>query len=97
MPELVVSRMTKRLRPGRVFVDWSQNDAHKTTVTAYSVRALAMPGVSTPVSWDEVEACRELGDGSLLAFTPLQVLARIGELGDLFASVADHRQALPSL
>ena len=55
MPELVVSRMTKRLRPGRVLVDWSQNDAHKTTVTVYSVRARERPTVSTPVSWEEVE------------------------------------------
>ena len=55
MPELVVSRMTKRLRPGKVLVDWSQNDAHKTTVTVYSVRARERPTVSTPVSWDEVE------------------------------------------
>ena len=54
MPELVVSRMTKRLRPGKVLVDWSQNDAHKTTVTVYSVRARERPTVSTPVSWEEV-------------------------------------------
>ena len=54
MPELVVSRMTKRLRPGKVLVDWSQNDDHKTTVNVYSVRARERPTVSTPVSWDEV-------------------------------------------
>jgi bifunctional non-homologous end joining protein LigD len=97
MPQLVVSRMTKRLRAGRVFVDWSQNDAHKTTVTAYSVRALATPGVSTPISWDEVEACRAGGDGSLLAFTPEQVLGRVGELGDPFAQVAEVSQELPAI
>src|SRR5207244_1678074 len=54
MPELVVSRMTKRLRPGKVLVDWSQNDAHKTTVTVYSVRARERPTVSAPITWDEV-------------------------------------------
>jgi len=97
MSQLVVSRMTKRLRAGRVFVDWSQNDAHKTTVTAYSVRALATPGVSTPVSWEEVEACRAGGDSSLLAFTPEQVLERVQERGDLFAQVAEVTQALPAL
>ena len=59
MPELVVSRMTKRLRPGKVLVDWSQNDAHKTTVTVYSVRARERPTVSTPVTWEEVSRCRE--------------------------------------
>ena len=62
MPELVVSRMTKRLRPGKVLVDWSQNDAHKTTVTVYSVRARERPTVSTPVGWDEVTRCRTAGD-----------------------------------
>ncbi len=97
MPELVVSRMTKRLRAGRVLVDWSQNAAHKTTVTAYSVRALAAPGVSTPVSWDEVESCRRSQDGSSLAFTPERVRRRLSELGDLFAPAANVRQALPAL
>ena len=61
LPELVVSRMTKRLRAGKVLVDWSQNDAHKTTVTVYSLRALATPSVSTPVSWEEVSECRAAG------------------------------------
>ena len=57
LPELVVSRMTKRLRGGKVLVDWSQNDDHKTTVTVYSVRAREQPTVSAPVSWEEVQAC----------------------------------------
>ena len=61
MPELVVSRMTKRLRPGKVLVDWSQNDEHKTTVTVYSLRARERPTVSTPVGWEEVAACRGRG------------------------------------
>ncbi len=68
MPQLVVSRMTKRLRPGKVLVDWSQNDDHKTTVSVYSVRARERPTVSTPVTWDEVARCRSEGDPELLTF-----------------------------
>ena len=68
MPELVVSRMTKRLRPGKVLVDWSQNDAHKTTVTVYSVRARERPTVSTPVTWEEVARAASGGDPELLTF-----------------------------
>src|SRR5581483_11963016 len=68
MPELVVSRMTKRLRPGKVLVDWSQNDEHKTTVNVYSVRARERPTVSTPVTWDEVEQCHRRGDPEMLRF-----------------------------
>jgi bifunctional non-homologous end joining protein LigD len=97
LPELVVSRMTKSLRPGRVFVDWSQNDDHKTTATVYSVRALPTPGVSTPLRWEEVSDCLEAGDAGRLVFTPAQVLERIGSLGDLFAEAATVRQALPAL
>ncbi len=97
MPELVVSRMTKRLRPGRVLVDWSQNDAHKTTVTVYSVRARERPMVSTPVSWDEVVRCRDTRDGELLAFDTEQVLARVDEQGDLFAPLMTVKQRLPAL
>ena len=97
MPELVVSRMTKRLRPGRVLVDWSQNDAHKTTVTVYSVRARERPTVSTPVTWDEVTHCREARDGGLLSFDTEQVLARVEQQGDLFAPVLAVKQRLPTL
>jgi len=97
LPELVVSRMTKTLRAGRVFVDWSQNDDHKTTATVYSVRALAIPGVSTPLKWDEVSDCLEAGDPARLVFSPQQVLARINAYGDLFEEAATFRQALPSL
>jgi bifunctional non-homologous end joining protein LigD len=95
MPELVVSRMTKRLRPGKVLVDWSQNDIHKTTVNVYSVRARERPTVSTPVSWDEVADVQRDGDGESLAFDTDQVLERVTELGDLFAPVASLRQRLP--
>jgi len=97
LPELVISRMTKRLRPGKVLVDWSQNDAHKTTVTVYSVRARERPTVSTPVSWDEVRRCYEAGDEQLLTFTTDDVLARVAGLGDLFAPVLSARQRLPRL
>jgi bifunctional non-homologous end joining protein LigD len=97
MPELVVSRMTKRLRPGKVLVDWSQNDAHKTTVTVYSVRARERPTVSTPVGWDEVSDCREAGDPDLLTFNTGDVLARVTDRGDLFAPAAAIEQSLPRL
>jgi bifunctional non-homologous end joining protein LigD len=81
-PELVVHRMTKTLRDGKVLVDWSQNSAAKTTVSVYSLRARPRPTVSTPVTWDEVEACRQPED---LVFTSDDVLARVEEHGDLFA------------
>jgi bifunctional non-homologous end joining protein LigD len=97
MPELVVSRMTKRLRPGRVLVDWSQNDEHKTTVTVYSVRARERPTVSTPVSWEEVAACHDAGDPERLSFDTDQVLARTAEQGDLFAPAMSLVQELPAL
>jgi bifunctional non-homologous end joining protein LigD len=97
MPELVVSRMTKSIRKGRVLVDWSQNDEHKTTACVYSVRALDRPGVSTPLSWDEVEGCREAGDPGLLVFTPDEVLARVAAQGDLFAPVLHAVQELPRI
>jgi bifunctional non-homologous end joining protein LigD len=96
MPELVVSRMTKRLRPGRVLVDWSQNDAHKTTVTVYSVRARERPTVSTPVTWEEVARCLDERDERLLTFEVPEVLTRAAEEGDLFAPVASLRQELPA-
>jgi bifunctional non-homologous end joining protein LigD len=95
MPELVVSRMTKRLRPGKVLVDWSQNDVHKTTVNVYSVRARERPTVSTPVAWDEVGQCLDDGDGALLVFDTEQVLRRLDESGDLFAPLLSLRQELP--
>ena len=82
LPRLVVSRMTKSLRPGKVLIDWSQNNGSKTTVAPYSLRAREHPTVSTPVTWDEVGACREVAD---LFFTAPDVLARVEERGDLFA------------
>jgi len=81
-PDDVVHRMTKALRPGKVLVDWSQNSAAKTTVSVYSLRAKDRPTVSTPVTWEEVEACRSAEE---LVFTSDDVLARVEEHGDLFA------------
>jgi len=97
MPQLVVSRMTKQLRPGKVFVDWSQNDDHKTTVSVYSVRARERPLVSTPVTWDEVARCREEADPELLTFDTEDVLRRVEELGDLFAPLLSTKQKLPAV
>jgi bifunctional non-homologous end joining protein LigD len=95
LPELVVSRMTKRLRGGKVLVDWSQNDDHKTTVTVYSVRARERPTVSTPVSWEEVQACRDAEDPGMLSFDTDDVLARVARDGDLFGMLLSTRQELP--
>jgi bifunctional non-homologous end joining protein LigD len=96
-PELVVSEMRKDLRPGKVFVDWSQNDEHKTTVCVYSLRARERPTVSTPLRWEEVEAVLDSGDPEDLAFTSDAVLKRVAEHGDLFAPVEELEQELPAL
>jgi bifunctional non-homologous end joining protein LigD len=96
MPDLVVSRMTKSVRRGRVFVDWSQNAEHKTTVCVYSVRARERPTVSTPVSWDEVQAARAAGDAQRLVFDAAGVLERAARKGDLFAPALSLMQELPS-
>jgi bifunctional non-homologous end joining protein LigD len=95
-PELVVSRMTKARRTGKVLIDWSQNDANKTTVCAYSLRASERPSASTPVAWEEVRATRETGDPASLVFEAPAVLERVAERGDLFAPVLSLVQALPS-
>jgi bifunctional non-homologous end joining protein LigD len=97
MPELVVSRMTKRLRPGKVLVDWSQNDEHKTTVTVYSLRARERPTASTPVTWEEVSACHEDADEQLLTFEAHELLTRAEDQGDLFAPALGVQQNLPTL
>jgi bifunctional non-homologous end joining protein LigD len=94
-PELVVSRMTKTRRTGKVLIDWSQNDAKKTTVCVYSLRATERPAVSTPVDWDEVRATRDSKDPASLAFEAGQVLERVVERGDLFAPVLSLVQELP--
>jgi bifunctional non-homologous end joining protein LigD len=97
MSELVVSRMTKRLRPGKVLVDWSQNDAHKTTVTVYSIRARERPTVSAPVGWEEVQRCHDEQDAGILTFEGDAVLARIARAGDPFAMLLSTRQELPRI
>jgi len=96
-PDLVVSRMTKARRTGKVLIDWSQNDAKKTTVCVYSLRAHEHPTASTPLDWDEVRAGRDSGDPSSLAFEAAQVLERVAERGDLFAPVLSLVQALPAV
>jgi bifunctional non-homologous end joining protein LigD len=90
-PELVVATQVKAQRKGKVLVDWAQNDEHKTTVCVYSLRATARPQVSTPVTWEEVEA----GDPDALVFGPQDVLDRVDRDGDLFAEVATLVQTLP--
>src|SRR5256885_16665462 len=95
-PKLVISKMARALRQGKVFVDWSQNDEHKTTVNVYSLRAKEHPTVSTPVTWEEVAATLESADADRLRFESHQVLERVDEMGDLFAPVLTLQQALPA-
>jgi bifunctional non-homologous end joining protein LigD len=92
-PKLIVASQRKDLRAGRVLIDWSQNDEHKTTVCVYSLRARERPTVSTPLAWDEVE----LVDPEELVFEAGDVLERVAEHGDLFAPVEDEPQQLPEL
>ncbi|HEV2370214.1 MAG TPA: non-homologous end-joining DNA ligase [Acidimicrobiales bacterium] len=95
-PNLVVEKMEKAIRPGRVLIDWSQNHPTKTTVGVYSLRARELPRVSTPVTWDEVEAVLSPGADEL-SFGPAEVLDRIETDGDLFADVEKLSQALPAV
>jgi bifunctional non-homologous end joining protein LigD len=96
-PRQVVSRMAKELRPGRVLVDWSQNDEHKTTVCVYSLRARERPTISTPLAWEEVErAVRSRHEPSLSA-EPRELLERVERDGDLFAPLLTLEQELPDL
>jgi bifunctional non-homologous end joining protein LigD len=96
-PDLVVSDMKKQVRTGKVLVDWSQNDEHKTTVAVYSLRAREHPTVSTPVTWEEVERAFKKRDADLLVFDAKQVVARFEKMGDLFAPVLELKQRLPDL
>ncbi|MGH3442504.1 MAG: non-homologous end-joining DNA ligase [Nitriliruptorales bacterium] len=96
-PDRVVANMRKDLRAGKVLVDWSQNNAHKTTVGVYSLRARARPTVSSPLRWSEVEAAVEAGDASSLVFEYDDVLERVEASGDLFRPVLDTVQELPTL
>jgi bifunctional non-homologous end joining protein LigD len=92
---LVTSNMSRALRKGKVFVDWSQNDEHKTTVCVYSLRAREEPTVSTPVTWEEAAHCLKKKKADLLKFRSDQVLARVEKLGDLFEAVEKLKQKLP--
>ncbi len=94
-PNLVTSNMSKALRKGKVFVDWSQNDEHKTTVNVYSLRAKEQPTVSTPVTWEEVETALKKKDAKVLTFTSDRVLRRVDKLGDLFEPIETLKQKLP--
>jgi bifunctional non-homologous end joining protein LigD len=94
-PKLVVSQMTKELRKGKVFIDWSQNDQVKTTVCVYSLRAREQPTVSAPMTWDEVEQLRAGGDPDGAVLTAGDVLARVADIGDPFAPVLELEQHLP--
>lgn len=92
LPKLVLSNMTKKLRKGKVFIDWSQNSRHKTTIAPYSLRAKDRPTVSTPLTWDEVA---DGADGEPLGFEASEVLERVEDHGDLFADTLTLEQELP--
>jgi bifunctional non-homologous end joining protein LigD len=95
-PDLVTTNMGKEHRPGKVFVDWSQNTFSKTTVAVYSMRARARPTVSTPLDWAEVKAAADAGDPARLRFEAHQVLERVASRGDLFQVVLATKQRLPA-
>ncbi len=94
MPGGVTTVMAKSERPGKVFVDWSQNALHKTTIAPYSLRARPEPTVSTPVTWDEVERCA--GNDAELRFEAADVIERVERIGDLFEPVLTAEQELPT-
>ena len=91
-PSLIVTTQAKEARRGKILIDWSQNSRHKTTICAYSLRARPRPAVSTPVTWDEVEAA---AGGEPLSFEAAEVLDRVERLGDLFAPTLTQVQHLP--
>jgi bifunctional non-homologous end joining protein LigD len=96
-PKRVTSNMRKDLRTGKVFVDWSQNDRHKTTVCVYSLRARERPTVSMPVAWDELEAAARKKEPSSLVFEAGAAVARAERVGDLFGPVLSLKQRLPAI
>jgi len=95
--DLVVSDMKKAIRTNKVFVDWSQNDEHKTTIGVYSLRARERPTVSTPITWEEVEHALKKKDPERLVFEAPEVLKRVEKMGDLFEPVLKLKQKLPQL
>ena len=94
LPQLVTDRMARAQRPGKVFIDWGQNDPNKSTIAPYSLRATRWPGVSTPLRWEEVEQVAATGEESLVRFGPADVLSRIERHGDLFREAARGDQRL---
>jgi bifunctional non-homologous end joining protein LigD len=96
-PDEIVSKQTKKLRKGKVLVDWSQNDEKKTTVAVYSLRARERPTVSAPLSWDEVEQAADSGKPDGLYFEAGELLERVEDRGDLFAPVLELKQKLPKV
>lgn len=96
MPEQVVSKMRKKLREGKVLIDWSQNSEHKTTVAVYSMRARPEPSISAPVGWETLGDALEKSDPSALRFRPERVTEALAEADDPFATVLTKRQKLPS-
>ena len=96
-PDRVLVDMTRSKRPGKVFIDWSQNDRHKTTVCAYSLRLHDRPTVSTPLAWSEVEHALDSDDEGALTFEAGSVLERVAEHGDLYADSLSLHQSLPAL
>lgn len=96
-PDLVTSKMAKEQRTKKVFINWSQNDASKTTVCVYSLRAGETPTVSYPQLWKEIEKSVEKGDAQKIRILPFQAIDRLSETGDLFAPVLTLRQNLPYL
>jgi len=95
--DLIVSDMKKAVRTNKIFVDWSQNDEHKTTISVYSLRAREHPTVSTPVTWAEVEQALKKKDAQKLVFEAKDALARVEKMGDLFEPVVKLKQKLPKL
>ncbi len=96
-PELVTSKMGKEHRTGKVFIDWSQNDEHKSTVCPYSLRGEERPLAAAPVSWDEVDSAVQRNQEQDLRFTPEQVINRLNTFGDLMSPVLTRRQRLPGM
>jgi bifunctional non-homologous end joining protein LigD len=96
-PETIVAAQKKTSREGKVLIDWSQNDPHRSTACVYTLRARERPTVSTPLRWEEVEAATEARDADVLSFGVADVIERIEREGDLFAPVLEKRQTLPEL
>lgn len=94
-PDRIVERMTRSIRRGRVLVDWLQNDPTRSTVAPYSLRGMAWPTVSMPVTWDEIEEALSRRRPELLTFTAADVKERVAEVGDLFRPVLQIKQSLP--